>query len=200
MNAFVSFITKRAGPRSYLGVDWSSAGTRPAVKSAATVTVKQSPATKAVSGSTDSTASRVVSQELSKDAFLQLLVLQMQHQDPLEPVNNEDMLAQLAQFSSLEQMNNLNESFETLCGNIDQLNFMSATNLLGQRVSGIDVSGEPRGGVVQRVQLDGSIVYLTVDGGLMSMAGVLGIEGHDDEPSAVSTAVEQQAAGVTTTE
>ena len=47
------------------------------------------------------------SNELGKDAFLQLLMTQMQYQDPLEPVDNSQMLAQLAQFSALEQMQNV---------------------------------------------------------------------------------------------
>lgn len=48
--------------------------------------------------------------DLNKDAFLNLLVTQMRYQDPLNPVKNEDFLAQMAQFSSLEQMQNLNTS------------------------------------------------------------------------------------------
>lgn len=48
----------------------------------------------------------------SKDTFLQLLVAQMKHQDPLEPMNNEQMLSQMAQFSTVEQITNLNKSFD----------------------------------------------------------------------------------------
>lgn len=114
--------------------------------------------------------------QLSRDAFLQLLVLQMQNQDPLDPVDNQDMLAQLAQFTALEQMNNLNEQFETLSGNVDQLNFISASQLLGNTVSGVDSDGLPHRGVVQSVGLDGSVVELIVSGRRMSMAGILGIE------------------------
>ncbi len=45
--------------------------------------------------------------ELDKDAFLQLLVTQMQNQDPLQPTDNTEYMSQLAQFSSLEAMNNI---------------------------------------------------------------------------------------------
>jgi len=120
--------------------------------------------------------SRAVNQELDRDAFLQLLMFQMQNQDPLEPIDNSEMIAQLAQFSSLEQMNNVNENIEFMSGNIDQLNFISANSLLGRQISGIGMDGLPISGTVERVQLDGSTVVLTVSGQLMSMAGVLTIE------------------------
>lgn len=120
-------------------------------------------------------ANRTVDQELGRDAFLTLLVLQLQNQDPLNPIENNELLAQLAQFTSLEQMRNLNESFDVLSGNIDQLNFISASELLGRTVSGIDTDGNPIQGVVEGIQLDGSVVMLNIDGGQMSMAGVLQI-------------------------
>ena len=59
---------------------------------------------------------------LGKDAFLQLLVTQMQYQDPLDPQDNSEYLSQLAQFSALEQMSNVSSSLEkvnTLIENID---------------------------------------------------------------------------------
>ncbi|TCT16426.1 flagellar hook capping protein [Natranaerovirga pectinivora] len=46
--------------------------------------------------------------DLGKDAFLQLLVTQMRYQDPLNPTSDTDFLAQMAQFSALEQMQNIN--------------------------------------------------------------------------------------------
>ena len=120
----------------------------------------------------------VVSQmanDLDRDAFLQLLVMEMQYQDPMNPVDNTEMIAQLAQFASLEQMNNLNDSFEMMSGNFDQLNFISASGLVGHDVTGIDEEGNMVQGTVQTVHLDGSLVYLNVDGQLLSMAGVLSV-------------------------
>ena len=49
-------------------------------------------------------------QGLGKDAFMSLLVTQMQHQNPLEPQADGEFLAQLAQFSSLEQLTNMNST------------------------------------------------------------------------------------------
>ena len=50
--------------------------------------------------------------DLDRHAFLQLLITQMQHQDPLNPMDDRDFMAQMAQFSALEQMINLNTSFQ----------------------------------------------------------------------------------------
>lgn len=64
-----------------------------------------------VSAYTSKVEERKPSQELGKDDFLKLLVAQMQNQDPLNPTNDTEMVAQMAQFSLLEQMQELNQSF-----------------------------------------------------------------------------------------
>ena len=53
---------------------------------------------------------------MSKDEFLQLLVAQLKNQDPMDPVKNEDFLAQLATFSSLEQLVAIKEGVDKLAG------------------------------------------------------------------------------------
>jgi len=119
---------------------------------------------------------RTFGDQLDKDAFLQLLVLTMQNQNPLEPMSNSEMLGQLAQFSALEGQNNLNESFADMNSNMDQLNFISASQMLGKVVEGVDLNGKLLSGIVEAVHLDDSLVVLTVDGQLMSMAGIVRIE------------------------
>ncbi|NWG14015.1 MAG: hypothetical protein HXY20_10825 [Acidobacteria bacterium] len=53
-------------------------------------------------------------ESLGKSDFLRLLVAQLQHQDPLSPLRNEDFIAQLATFSSLEQLISINEAVTKL--------------------------------------------------------------------------------------
>ena len=138
-------------------------------------------ASTAKAGTTEATTSttaetRVVSSELDKDAFLELLVLELQNQDPLEPVDNADMLAQLAQFSSLEQMEQLNDTMEALGGNINQLNFISAGSLLGRSIDGYDANGKEVSGVVDGIYMDGDMVYLRVGEDVVPMAYVVTVE------------------------
>lgn len=55
-------------------------------------------------------ASRKINSGMDKDAFLKLLVVQMQNQDPMSPMQDTEFIAQMAQFSALEQMQQLNEN------------------------------------------------------------------------------------------
>jgi flagellar basal-body rod modification protein FlgD len=162
-----------------------------ALKSAATANKASDPTanaaktteTKATDTDTEET-SALPTKELGRDAFLQLLVLELQNQDPLEPVKNSEMVAQLAQFSSLEQMEALNGSFDLLSGNVDQLNFISAQGLLGKYVEGMNEDGEVKTGFVDSVYLDGSIVVLNVDGEIIPMSGVLSVMSEAPEAKA----------------
>lgn len=129
-----------------------------------------------IATSSDTTGTREVKKELDRDAFLQLLVLQMQNQDPLAPTDNAQMIAQLAQFSSLEQMTNLNKSFETLSGNFSQLNFISAGALLGRKITGTDANGQLQAGAVDKVLIDNGTVFLSVGGALVPMANIQRVE------------------------
>ena len=75
------------------------------------------------------------SSELGQDSFLKLLVAQMQHQDPLNPQGNEEFIAQLAQFTSLEQLMGVNSSLGDLYAATTSMNNASMTQLLGRNVT-----------------------------------------------------------------
>ena len=51
---------------------------------------------------------------LDKDAFLNLMLVQLQHQDPLSPMDNSQMMTQMADFTTVEQLTNISESMETM--------------------------------------------------------------------------------------
>ncbi|MBP3284347.1 MAG: flagellar hook capping protein [Clostridia bacterium] len=90
---------------------------------------------------------------LGKDEFLNLLVTQLRYQDPLNPSNDTEFIAQLAQFSSLEQMQNLNDSFSKF----------KAYSLVGKNVEanlGTDVVE----GYVESVRIVGDKEYAVIDG------------------------------------
>jgi flagellar basal-body rod modification protein FlgD len=84
-------------------------------------------------------------QTMGQNEFLQLLVTQMQNQDPLDPLRNEEFIAQLAQFSALEQMVNMNSTLATLTMLESSINNSQAVNLIGKRISvegdGFKISG-----------------------------------------------------------
>ncbi len=71
---------------------------------------------------------------LGEDAFLRLLTEQLQHQDPLDPMKNEEFVAQLAQFSSLEQLFGLQATMEAVYLGIASMNNASMAGLLGTEV------------------------------------------------------------------
>ncbi len=65
-------------------------------------------------------------QELGKDEFLKLLVVQLQNQDPLNPLKNEEYIAQLATFSSLEQLIAIKDGVNKLAAGVILNNDLSA--------------------------------------------------------------------------
>lgn len=71
---------------------------------------------------------------LGKDAFLQLLVTQMKNQNPLDPQENGEFVAQLAQFSSLEGIQSLNDSVNGILTGIGSSQALQATSLVGRSV------------------------------------------------------------------
>lgn len=148
-------------------------------REAAASATKSAPISKAAKSSTTSDSKTSVTDAagdaLDRDAFLQLLVTQMQNQDPTAPMDNSQMIAQLAQFSALEQMQNLNDTATAVSGNIDQLNFISANSLVGRKVTALDSNGDTVTGVVDQVHMSGSVVYLTIGESIVSMAGVISV-------------------------
>lgn len=75
---------------------------------------------------------------MGKEDFLTLLVAQLKNQDPLNPDDPTEFTAQLAQFSSLEQLFNLNESMENMASSVRGSQQLNALNMIGKEVSYAD--------------------------------------------------------------
>ncbi len=72
--------------------------------------------------------------EMDKDDFLKLLLAQLNHQDPLNPMTDTDMTSQLAEYSSLEQLTNLNTSMDTLVQQTSKDDLFTAVSFIGKTV------------------------------------------------------------------
>ncbi len=97
--------------------------------------------------------------------FMNLLIEELRNQNPLEPLSNQQMAAQMAQFSQLEQSENMNSNLETINETIGKLNtsfsgamlvqqFEFARSLLGQKVTfGVEESGAVYSGKAEKVHV-----------------------------------------------
>lgn len=83
---------------------------------------------------------------LDKDSFMLLLVTQFKYQDPLNPMEDKEFIAQMAQFSSLEQLMNLNTSMEGLTEATNNQQMINATSYIGKQVT---ISGNSIGKVTE---------------------------------------------------
>ena len=88
---------------------------------------------------------RTVNHSLGKDDFLKLLIAQLSNQDPTSPIENTEFIAQMAQFSSLEQMTNMSAEFTKLVG---VFRVSEASSMLGKTVE-LNVGDTTTTGVVQ---------------------------------------------------
>ncbi len=89
--------------------------------------------TTSLTSTTDTTTTGADS--VGKDDFLLLLVTQLQNQDPLDPMDNTEFVAQLAQFSTLEGITNLGTTMEDVSDNISSMQTFSTSGLVGRSVT-----------------------------------------------------------------
>ena len=95
-----------------------------------------------------------VNQPVGQDDFLMLLISQMQHQDPLEPADSSEFMAQLAQFSQLEQLFDVNGNLETLQIFQSSMNNAQAVGLIGKVVTVEGSSVNLSGGLADTVEFN----------------------------------------------
>jgi flagellar basal-body rod modification protein FlgD len=95
---------------------------------------------------------------LSLQDFLQVLMTQLTYQDPLKPMDNEQFMAQIAQFTTLEETQQMNASIQTLVSNQA---VQQTVGLIGHTVNFTTQSG-PLSGTVQSIDLSGSTPQLSI--------------------------------------
>ena len=81
------------------------------------------------------TENRKAGDALGKDDFLKLLLTQLQNQDPSSPMDNTEFIAQMATFSSLEQMMNMGAQLEEIIGVNQQNSLMNYNSFVGKEVT-----------------------------------------------------------------
>ncbi|WP_341938710.1 flagellar hook assembly protein FlgD [Marinimicrobium sp. C2-29] len=113
--------------------------------------------------------------EMGQSAFLELMITQMNNQDPLSPQDNTEFIAQLAQFSSVEGLERLNSNFEDFSGSFMSNQALQASSLVGRSVTVPTESTQ---------LLEGGIVNGSVD--LESSAGDMRLNIYDDKGALVA--------------
>ncbi|TZE83629.1 flagellar hook capping protein [Calorimonas adulescens] len=92
---------------------------------------------------------------LDKEAFLNLLITQLKNQDPLQPMDDQEFIAQIAQFSTLESVQNVYSG----------VNQLKAIDLIGKSISANSSSGDDTiSGIVQGIRVDKGNAYIIVNG------------------------------------
>jgi len=118
-----------------------------------------------------STARTAKGDVLNKDDFLKLLVTQLRYQDPLNPMDDKEFIAQTAQFTALEQMQNLNTTTV----------FSQAASFIGKDVEAVDANGVAFGGTVTGVKV--------VDGQAKIVVAYTNSSGTTSEEQVVATKI-----------
>lgn len=114
------------------------------------------------STSATSSASAASNLKLNTGDFLNMMMTQLENQDPLNPTNSDQLMSQMSAIGQMESSSNLDTTLSTL-GTQTQIG--SASSLMGKMVQGIDLNENNVSGVVTAVQVAGSSVNLQLDSG-----------------------------------
>ncbi|MFK7765606.1 MAG: flagellar hook capping FlgD N-terminal domain-containing protein [Mariniblastus sp.] len=114
-----------------------------------------------------------ITSQVATSDFLNLLTVQLRNQDPIDPVKQEDFISQLSQFSMLEEIEGLNNSFEQVL-RIEQMG--QGLELVGKRAEYFsEESGQQESGLVERMFTDQGPVDLLINGERVSIDVVSGV-------------------------
>jgi flagellar basal-body rod modification protein FlgD len=110
--------------------------------------------------SNSATAKAEAKDELGQDEFLKLMTTQLQNQDPFAPMDNGDFIAQMAQFSSVSGINQLNDTMGAMAGQIEQFRIATASSMMGHSVlvPGDTARADENGEIHGVMDLDGTSI------------------------------------------
>ena len=109
--------------------------------------------------------------DMGKDDFMKLLVTQLRYQDPMKPMEDKEFIAQMAQFSALEQMQNLNTYFLST----------QAISMIGKNVSWADDQGELHSGIVKAVNMANGTATLSIGDSLIEIDKIISVQDATEE-------------------
>ena len=115
----------------------------------------------AIGSTLGSTSTELTQSTLGQEDFIKLFLTELTFQDPLEPINNREFLAQMAQFANLEQTRITNENTENL---VAMNSTAQSLGLLGRQVEVLTESGESVLGEVSAISFSASGPVLTING------------------------------------
>ena len=111
-------------------------------------------------------------QELDKNAFMQILVNQLKYQNPMEPQDSETFINQMVQLSTMEQMANLTANIERM---LQSNEFNRAVSLIGHQVTALNTNGEPVEGTIEKVSMAAGEPRLVVNNSEYSLGQIVNI-------------------------
>jgi len=127
----------------------------------------------------NTSTNRTVSTELGKDEFLKLLVTQLKYQDPLSPMENTEYVSQLAQFSTLESMNNMSTGISNMEALSMTGKYVTATTIDSSTGNNVQISG-----VVDSVKLKSGSAMLIVQGMEINLEDVTDVQNYSRSDAA----------------
>ncbi len=142
-------------------------------------------ATQSIFSTTPTATSAIGSKlKLQPADFLKMMITQLEHQDPMKPTTNSELLAQMSQIGQLQSSDSLQTSLQTFGL---QTSISSASSMIGKTVEGLDQFNKPIAGVVTSVKVSSGSVALELDNGNnLDLASVRSIS---PGPAAATTTV-----------
>ena len=135
----------------------------------ATTTTNPVTGTNTPAGTTSSTAATSALESLSTQDFTNMLVAELQNQDPTQPITNSDLMQQVGQIQSIQTTQQLNSTLQSVL--LGQ-SVATAGNLIGRTVQGTDASGNAVNGTVGSVSISGGNATLNVGTSTMPLSNV----------------------------